>query len=128
MVTFTTANCTTDLACHKIYRISNTFAKIAITSATFSEQNVPSCLYDGINCHEAHTIPKSEEKKFTEIYSLCMNKMNRLTIQSSDHTNRSNPDKGSHPYYMASIEALIVAHSRPHYPLEVNLRISLSEC
>ena len=73
---------------------------------------------------------KSEEKKFTEIYSLCTNKTNKLTIQSSDHSNSSNPYKGSysHLYYAASNQTLIVVHSRPYYLLEVNLRISLSEC
>ena len=70
---------------------------------------------------------KSGEKKFTEIYSLCTNKTNKLTIQS-DHSNSSNSYKGSHSYYTASKQTVIVVHSRPYYMLEVNLRISLSEC
>ena len=119
---------TTDGTYHQVYRISNTFAKIEINSLTFSGWDVPSCLYGGISFHEAYKMAKSEETKYTEIYSLCANKTNKIRLQSSNNTNSSDPNNGGHPYYTASKHTLIVVHSRPHDLLEVNLRISPSEC
>ena len=128
VMTFTTIKCAAKQTCHQVYRISNTFAKVEINSLTFSGWDVPSCLYGGISFHDAHKMAESEEIRFTEIYSLCTNRTNKIRLKSLNHTNSSKPHEDAHSYYTASKQTLIVVHSRPHDLLEVNLRISASEC